>query len=457
MWVEALELLLKTLQANGHDLSTISAVSGSGQQHGTVYLNDSARSALEGLTPDRNLCEQLTGVFSRETAPIWMDSSTSLQCNEIEDAIGGREALLNLTGNTAFERFSGPQIRRFFQNEPDAYAATANISLVSSFMASVLAGRLVSVDAGDGSGTNLMDIRTCDWSAKARDVTAPGLADRMTPIAPSGTPVGSIHPYFIQTYGFSNNCLVLPFSGDNPCSLIGLGLVEPGQVALSLGTSDTLFACMAEPRVSTDGEGCVFASPDARHYMALICFMNGSLAREAVRDRHNLDWRSFTEILRTTKPGNDGRLMLPYFDPEIVPNVPAGVIRQHLGVDDGAGNVRAVIEAQAISSYVHSRWMGVTISCLHVTGGASANEEILKVFANVHNCPVHRFETTNAAALGAALTAFKGHRPDMSWPSIVEPFCQPVQGSTVQPETSTRAKYDALIASYTELEREHCV
>jgi xylulokinase len=455
MWVDGLERLLDALREAGHDLSAISAVSGSGQQHGTVYLNESAGERLSGLSSEAALSKQLKGIFSRETSPVWMDSSTGTQCREIEEGVGGQDVLLDLTGNTAFERFSGPQIRKFYQEEPDAYADTAYIGLVSSFIASILAGKLVPVDAGDGSGTNMLDIRTRSWNKRALAATAPDLERRLLPTTLSGAPVGCIHDYFVGRYGFSRDCQVLPFSGDNPCSLIGLGLVEPGHVALSLGTSDTLFACMADPHVSTEGEGCVFASPDDAHYMALICYMNGSLAREAVRDRFGLNWQTFTDALRTSEPGNRGGMMLPYFGPEIVPRVDAGVVRKDLGEEDTLGNVRAVIEAQAMSSSIHARWMGVPITSLFVTGGASANEEILKVFANIHGRPVHRFETTNAAALGAALRAYQGHQPQIAWPLIAEPFCQPVPGSTIQPDPSTRTVYDALIANYAELEEQH--
>ncbi|HIG18585.1 MAG TPA: carbohydrate kinase, partial [Candidatus Handelsmanbacteria bacterium] len=261
MWVEALEQLCQQLRDADVDLTSIRAVAGSGQQHGTVYLNDSAAEALAGLDADRDLATQLEGVFSRATAPIWMDTSTGEQCRQIEAGVGGRQALLQLTGNTAFERFSGPQIRRFRQTEPDDWERTTNISLVSSFVSSLLAGRLVGVDPGDGSGTNLMDIRSRDWSQEALDATAPDLGRRLLPIATADTIVGAIHPFWVGRHGFSPDCRVLPFSGDNPSSLIGLGLVQPGQVALSLGTSDTLFACMDEARVSTTGEGALFASP----------------------------------------------------------------------------------------------------------------------------------------------------------------------------------------------------
>ena len=462
MWAEALDLLLQTLRDLGHDLSQIAAITGSGQQHGTVYLNDTTVSALQNISSARPLKEQLAGIFSRETAPIWMDTSTTAQCAEIEASVGGRDKLLALTGNTAFERFSGPQIRKFYQTEPDAYNNTAYIGLISSYIASLLAGKLIGVDPGDGSGTNMMDITARAWSPVALDATAANLADKLLPIAPSGQAVGTISHYFVGRYGFATDCQVLPFSGDNPCSLIGLGLINPGQVALSLGTSDTLFACMDQPRTSKTGEGAVFASPDGLHYMALTCYLNGSLAREAVRNTYHFDWDSFTEALRITVPGNNGGLMLPYFAPEIVPKVSTPyVIRQNLNEADAKANVRAVIEAQAFSSSIHARWMGVDISSLYVTGGASANAEILRIYADVHNCPVHRFETANSAALGAALRAAHCHQSSLdntlSWQETVAPFTEPVAGSTIKPDKEAVAVYRQMIGEYETLERVNTV
>ena len=416
MWAEALDLLLQPLSAQGCDLGQIQAIAGSGQQHGTVYLNATAASALGNLSADKSLKDQLAGIFSRETAPIWMDTSTAAQCAEIEAGVGGRDALLELTGNTAFERFSGPQIRKFHQTEPTNYTNTSYIGLVSSYVASLLAGTLVGVAPGAGE-------RAADAAARCRR---------------------------------STECLVLPSSGDTPCSLIGLGLVTPGQVALSLGTSDTLFACMDQPRTSKEGEGAVFASPDGQHYMALTCYLNGSLAREAARDEYGLDWDGFTAALQATPPGNDGGLMLPYFAPEIVPNVPeAHVVRHHLDAANAQANVRAIIEAQALSSAIHARWMGVDITSIYVTGGASANAEILRVYANVHNCPIHRFETTNSAALGAALRAAHGHTPANSWQETVGPFTQPVPGSTIEPDGEAVAAYRNIVGTYETLAQTH--
>ena len=136
MWAEALDVLFAQMKKDGVALGDILAVSGSGQQHGSVYLNDRAADALANLNPAKSLVDNLRGVFSRATSPIWMDSSTSAECAEIRKKLGGIKATAQLTGSDTFERFTGPQIRKFYKTEPENYAKTASIALVSSFMAS---------------------------------------------------------------------------------------------------------------------------------------------------------------------------------------------------------------------------------------------------------------------------------------------------------------------------------
>src|SRR5208283_3787717 len=117
MWVEALYRLFAGMKKDGVALGGILAISGSGQQHGSIYLNDRAAGALAKLNPPKSLVENLKGVFSRPTSPIWMDSSTASECAEIRKRLGGIKATAESTGSDTFERFTGPQIRKFYKTE----------------------------------------------------------------------------------------------------------------------------------------------------------------------------------------------------------------------------------------------------------------------------------------------------------------------------------------------------
>src|SRR5262249_57642026 len=99
MWAAALDLMLDRVSRSGLDPARIAASSGSAQQHGSVYMNASAAVALAHLDPARPVAEQLTSSLSRPVAPIWMDSSTSLECAELAEAVGGPERLAERTGS----------------------------------------------------------------------------------------------------------------------------------------------------------------------------------------------------------------------------------------------------------------------------------------------------------------------------------------------------------------------
>lgn len=458
MWVAALDRLLEAMRAGGVPMAEIAAVSGSGQQHGSVYLTGAFPTALKQLDPSRGLAEPLSGCLSRPTSPVWMDSSTGRECAEIREALGGMRAVAETTGSDTFERFTGPQIRKFWRTAPAAYERTDHIALVSSFLASVISGRVAPIDPGDGAGMNLMDIARFDWSPRALDATAPNLARRLPPIAAPDTVIGSVHPYFVDRYGLSPDAASVIWSGDNPSSVVGLGLVRPGMAAVSLGTSDTFFGTMADCRTDPRGEGHVFGSP-AGGYMTLICFINGSLARERVRDELGLDWQGFADAMAQAPPGNGGRMLLPHFEPEIVPRVASPRVRR-LGLDphDAPGNCRAVVEAQMASMRIHSRWMQVSPDCIYATGGASRNRAILQVMADIHRCPVHVSEVSNGAALGAALRAMHAHqgahgRPT-PWEDVVAGFTDPVHTARVDPNPNTHAVYEDFVEAYERFEDE---
>ena len=93
MWMEALDDMLRLLQKEGLT-SRIACMAVSAQQHGTVYLNDKAASEIAGLSHSTALSVGLADIFSRPFCPIWMDSSTTLECREISEALGGDSAVM---------------------------------------------------------------------------------------------------------------------------------------------------------------------------------------------------------------------------------------------------------------------------------------------------------------------------------------------------------------------------
>lgn len=455
MWAEALEMMLTQVAQEVPGLRRLSAIAGSAQQHGSVYMNRDAAARLGSLDPVKTLASQVPAMLSRTVSPIWMDASTSAECAEIADAVGGQQVLAERTGSRAFERFTGPQIRKLLKRERQTYLATGRIHLVSSFLASLLVGRHAPLDPGDASGMNLMDLASGTWWGPAVAATAPDLDSKLPEIAAPWTVLGTLAPFWQRRVGLPE-VRVVAWSGDNPCSAIGTGLVREGQVTVSLGTSDTIFGITGTPRADPTGTGHVFGAPTGG-YLTLTCFSNGAFARERVRDRFGLTWDDVSRILRGSRPGNHGRLLLPWFEPEITPFVAEGGVRRYgLEENDRDGHVRGVIEAQMMAMSLHARWMGGPIERITATGGAAANREILQVMADVFGVDVCPLEVGNSAALGAALRALhadsRADGRELPWEDVTAGFVQPIEAGRVRPDPGCHERYRRLLDGYTACE-----
>ena len=455
MWADALDRMLARLARSADvDVGSIRAISGSAQQHGSVYLNRHAPGIWQSLDPSAALAPQLTRTFSRSQAPVWLDGTTSAQCAEIDGALGGADRVAALTGSPACERFTGPQIRKFAQTEPAAYSETARIHLVSSYLASILAGKEAPIDPGDGSGMNLMDLDRNRWSQEALDATAPDLAARLPLIQPPWEIFGTLSSYWQRRYSLPATAIV-PWTGDNPSSLIGTGIIHDRVVAVSLGTSDTVFALATRPAGHSSH---VFRSPTG-DFMNLVCFRNGSLAREWVRTEYGLDWDAVAAVLER-RPGNDGLLLLPWLEAETTPKVAHPGLRR-FGFDplDVEHNVRGLIEGQMMAIANHASAVCGTIDRVIATGGAAVNTAILQVMANVFGVDVYRLDVENSAALGAAIRAYHADRlaagEPISWRTAVSGFTDPKPEHRVPPDPALVRMYAGLRTNYAVLETLH--
>ena len=449
MWLDALDLLFTRLSGEVN-LSRIQVIAGSGQQHGSVYVGEGFDEMLGNLDPSRGLSEQLGIHLSRKTSPIWMDTSTGEECAEITAATGGAAEVCARSGSIAIERFTGPQIRKFFKTDPAGYAATKSIHLVSSFIASVLAGKPLPIDFGDGAGMNLLNLAELGWDSGLLAATAPALGEKLLPPASCLAPQGTVSAYFSTKYGISRSCRVCPFTGDNPASLVGMGATSPGQAVISLGTSDTFFAAMTEPKTDPQGFGHVFGNP-AGGFMSLICFRNGSLAREALRDELGADWSAFEkEALAATVDSAGKNLTLPFYGAEITPRHDFETpVTRFSDEPTPARRIRSLLEGQFLNMKLHSEWMGVATERIRLTGGASKNDGIAQLVADVFQAPVERLDVANSAALGAALIAAAAGGHDLVGLETV--FCKPAADSLLLPDTTLAGKYSTALTDFRKL------
>ncbi|XP_003746654.1 xylulose kinase [Galendromus occidentalis] len=421
MWLRAVDMILESLSKK-IDLHKIRCIGGCGQQHGTVFWRDP--SLLHRMDPSKSLEDNLRNAFSIELSPIWMDSSTTAQCLKLEAHVGGALELAHLTGSRAYERFSGNQIAKIATEMTEDYEETARISLVSSFIPSLFLGEVAPIDFSDGSGMNLMNIRTNTWSQKCLDgCLSPDRAEELFNklggdrglVAP-GADLGGVCSTICSRFGFSPECRVSAFSGDNPASFVGMG-VSKGDIVISLGSSDTLLLWVDK---STPPllQGHLLANPiDPEYLMGMLCFKNGSLMRDRIAEEcAGGDWQVFNALLDSTPAGNNGRVGV-YFDfMEILPPR-QGRLRFDLcgrtpvqvhSPFDNAGEIRALIEGQFMSKRIYAERVGFKLeasSRLLVTGGASANAALCQILADVFDLKVYSLTVANSAALGGAILA----------------------------------------------------
>nr|XP_023030477.1 xylulose kinase [Leptinotarsa decemlineata] len=460
MWVKALDILMDRLTVAGVDFSKIAAVSGTAQQHGSVYWQNGANETLRNLKPSEFLHSQLAHCFSLANSPIWMDASTTKQCKQLEDAVGGPTKLAEITGSRAYERFTGSQIAKIYQTKPDSYKVTERISLISSFLCSLFLGKVAPIDFSDGSGMNLMDIHTKKWDETLLNACAPNLAEKLGEPVPSYSNVGSISNYYVERYNFNPNCRVIAHTGDNPASLIGMKLNE-GWVAVSLGTSDTLFLWLTEPKVVVDGH--VLCNPvDENSYMALLCFKNGSLTRERIRNTcADGSWDIFNQLLESTPRGNFGNLGLYYDIQEIIPFLQgdyrynkAGNVCKFTSLEV---EVRACIEGQCLRNRAYAEDFGFQVdknTKILATGGASQNKAILQVMADVFNAPVYVQEAANSAVFGSAYQAKHGllYENSKTYSEITKTVPEPILACV--PYKDAAEIYDPMVERYKNVIRE---
>nr|ANG59284.1 D-xylulokinase [Spathaspora gorwiae] len=387
MWLDSMNNVFDQMKKDNFPFEKVVGISGSCQQHGSVFWSNEAQPLLKKLNKDEDLSSQLKDAFSWDKSPNWQDHSTNPEGEAFVKAIG-REELAQITGSRDHLRFTGLQIRKFAtRSHSEKYAQTSRISLVSSFVTSVLLGQIDGLEESDACGMNLYDLEKGEFNEELLALAAgvhpkvdnitkedpkyqaaiEDIKSKLGEIKPINyTASGNISSYFIEKYGFTSQCKIYSFTGDNLATILSLPL-QPNDCLLSLGTSTTVLLITKNYEPSSQYH--LFKHPTMpNHYMGMICYCNGSLARERVRDEVNekyqiedkKSWNKFNEILDNTGKF-DNKLGIFFPLGEIVPHAPAQTVRAVLenenivecdlethgfGVDH---DVRAIVESQTLS------------------------------------------------------------------------------------------------------------
>jgi xylulokinase len=406
-----------------------------GQMHGLVMLDGSGNV----LRP----------------AILWNDQRTAAQCDEIRARLG-KSRLVQLTGNDALTGFTAPKILWVREHEPEVYARTAHILLPKDYIRYRLTGGYATDKAG-AAGTLLMDIKTRDWSLEVLD--ALDIPAGWLPKTHEGPEVtGRISAEAAAATGLAAGTLVVGGGGDQAAQAVGVGAVEPGIVALTLGTSGVVFASTGEPFVEPEGRLHAFchAVPGCWHLMGVMLSAAGSLRwyRDTVAPDMTFD--ALLAPAADVPPGSEGLLFLPYLTGERTPHPDPLARGAFVGLTvrhTRAHMTRAVLEGVAFGlrdSFELMRTVGLAeLRQVRVSGGGAKSALWRQILANVLGVELVTVNTTEGAAYGAALLAGVGAG---SWPDV-DAACQATVRLTgsIEPQPGIAALYEKAYARYCQL------
>jgi xylulokinase len=373
-----------------------------------------------------------------------MSSNAAGEAARLRDAMGGPERMTALSGSDSPARFSGAVLMRRAEREPELYAGSSVIHLISSFLASALSGRSdAPIDWGNGAGTSLMDWSGRCWSdqliggaSEALPGRASALRARLPGLVHPLTRVGQVARYFSERYGIPPTAVVIAGSGDNPQTKV----LSPGDL-LSLGTSFVLMAEGSKPHTSAnamyDGLGRPFL---------FGCRTNGALVWEAVRLSHALaadDFPAADAALASMPPGSILRILQR--EPE---SFPASPILDAGGKQGFAEDYAGTVDSTLGLVYLGSRRFaagdaGVAAGGLMaVTGGAAMSDGVLRRVAAIWGRPVSRIDEAGAAA-GAAVAAAAALVPEARREEYAARAAIAVsgRGKVVEPDREALAAY----------------
>ncbi len=384
-WEGAREVLGKVAAQADEEVAGIGLT---GQMHGSVFLDSSD----EVIRP----------------ALLWNDQRTQAQCEGITHTVGG-ERLISIAGNPALTGFQAPKILWLRDEEPDNFGRVSSVLLPKDYVRLRLTGEYAT-DVSDASGTLLLDVRARDWSGEILDaLEIPRTWMPKVYEGPEST--GTLREDVAEELGLPSGIPVAAGGGDNAAAAVGTGIVGPGLVNSSVGTSGVLFAHSGEFTPDPSGRLHAFchAVPGAYHLMGVTLSAGGSLSWW--RDTLGGDYDKLVEAASGVPPGSEGLVFLPYLSGERTPHLDSKARGAFFGLTARHGvehMTRAVMEGVVFSlrdSLEIMRSLGVRVEDVRATGGGARSALWRQLQADIYDTPIRRTVADEGPAYGAALLA----------------------------------------------------
>jgi len=375
----------------------ISGIGLSGQMHTAVFLD----------AEDRVL----------RPAILWNDVRTTAQCRLITERVGSR-GLRRLVGNPALEGFTAPKILWLRENEPDNFRRVRTVLLPKDYVRLRLTGERAT-EPSDAAGMLLFDIRRTRWSDEMLDLL--DLDRAILPrVAGSAEVSGRLTAGAADEMGLRQGVPVVGGGADNAAAAVGAGVVVPGTLLVSTGTSGTVVAPVARPRV--DPRMRVHAMNHAAegtwYLMGVVLSAGAALAwfRRALA-AHGGPPPAYDELVAeagAVPPGAEGLTFLPYLTGERTPHADATARGVFFGLHAGHTRghlVRAVLEGVSFAlrdSLDLVRKLGVDAREAIAVGGGARSPAWRQIQADIFEMPLVTVGPAGGAPHGAAMLAAAG-------------------------------------------------
>ena len=398
-WWRACGLAVKkALAAAGKSAGEIACVGFSGQMHGAVLLD----AAGEVIRP----------------ALIWCDQRTEKQSRELAETIGTAN-LIQLTCNPPLTNFTLTKLLWVRENEPKLWARVRHVLLPKDYVRLRLTGERA-MDMADASGTLLLDVARRKWSSEVMEFTKIG-RELLPPLCESPDVCGKVSREGAAATGLVAGTPVVAGAGDQAAGAVGMGIVRPGAVSATIGTSGVVFAATDRPALDPQGRIHTFchAIPGRWHVMGVT--QAAGLSLRWFRDQFGAgtdDGRDpydrLSEEAASAPAGAAGAYWLPYLMGERTPHLDPNARAALLGLSAShtrAHVIRAILEGVAYSlkdSFTIFDEMQVPVERIRLGGGGARSKLWRQIQADVYAHAVEVLEAEEGAAYGAAILAGVG-------------------------------------------------